>query len=54
MKLRTRDELTEEQIRELELEHRNWGLEDGVFFDGSRFRDAEGRSLKNHPSNFLI
>jgi len=49
MKLRTRNELTEEQVRELELENRNWGLEDGVFFDGSRFRDAEGRSLKNHP-----
>lgn len=49
MKLKTREELTEEQIRELELEFRSWGLEGGTFFDGSRWRDCEGNSLKNHP-----
>ena len=50
MKLKTRDELSEDDIRNLELENRSWGLEDGVFFDGSRFRDCEGVSLPHHPS----
>jgi len=49
MKLKTREELSEDDIRNLELENRNWGLEDGVFFDGSRFRDCEGVSLPHHP-----
>jgi len=49
VKLRNRDSLTPEEIKKLEIDNRGYGLENGEFFDGSRFRDVEGNFLEHHP-----
>jgi hypothetical protein len=45
--------MTPEEVRELEIKYRGWGLENGDFFDGARFRDMEGHFLPHHPSKIL-
>jgi len=49
VKLRNRDSLTPEEIKKLEIDNRGYGLENGEFFDGSRFKDVEGNFLEHHP-----
>jgi hypothetical protein len=48
--LKTKEDLTPEEVRELEIKFRGWGLEGGDFFDGARFRDMMGGFYPNHPS----
>ena len=52
-KLRTKETLTLEEIKKLEIDNRGRGLDEGEFFDGLRFRDCEGNYLQNHPSKFF-
>jgi hypothetical protein len=50
-KLLTVEDLSPEVIKQLEVQYRGFGLDNGEFFDGARFRDAEGNPLSQHPSN---
>ena len=45
--------LTEEQIREIELEHKEWGLSEGDRFDGYLWRDISGKPYTHHPGKLI-
>lgn len=53
-KLLTRENLTEQQIKDLEIAHRGWGLGDEIYFDGQYFKDWDGNILPHHPSTKRI
>jgi hypothetical protein len=48
----TREDISEQKIKSLELEHADWGLDNNEFFDGIFFRNDYGLILKSHPSNY--
>ena len=39
IKYLTEKDIPQDIVRKLEIEYRNWGMEDGNFFDGKHFRD---------------
>ena len=41
--------LNEEQIKAIELEYKDWGLNDGDRFDGYLWRDIYGKPYVCHP-----
>ena len=44
------EELDEDRVKELQVEYREWGLDNGEFFDGYLFRNEFGDPFKEHPS----
>lgn len=46
---RSESDLTEEKLREIQVEYQNWGLKEGQFFDGFLFRDEFGAPFAHHP-----
>lgn len=47
----TREELSDKQLRDIDVERRDWGLDGAVFFDGYFFRNMLGENVGPHPSN---
>ena len=49
-KLLTKESLTPQQIYDLEIANRGWGLGEDVYFDGKYFKNWDGDILPHHPS----
>lgn len=47
---KTKEQLTKEETEQIEYENASYGLENGEFYDGYRFRDLNGMMLPHHPS----
>lgn len=46
---KTKEQLTKEETEQIEYENASYGLENGEFYDGYRFRDLNGMMLPHHP-----
>ena len=50
VKLVTKEDLTQQQLRDLDYQYQNQFLDEKYFYDGYVFRTNDGEISKNHPS----